>query len=117
SAGRVIAGRNSRSSTVVTGSSLIERGDGTIRGPSTSLARIATCDKRRSAVAMGQSSVGPSIRRRHGIAFVDYPRTAGLPAITVERGAHLGGGAVVPGPHAHDFLVLLYLEAGELAAR
>ena len=66
---------------------------------------------------MGQSSVGPSIRRRHGIAFVDYPRTAGLPAITVERGAHLGGGAVVPGPHAHDFLVLLYLEAGELAAR
>jgi AraC-like DNA-binding protein len=66
---------------------------------------------------MGQSSVGPSIRRRHGIAFVDYPRTAGLPAITVERGADLGGGAVVPGPHAHDFLVLLYLEAGELAAR
>jgi AraC family transcriptional regulator, transcriptional activator of pobA len=45
--------------------------------------------------------------------MVGYPRTAGLPAITVQRGVHPQAGHPSPGTHAHDFLVLLYLESGD----
>jgi AraC-like DNA-binding protein len=62
---------------------------------------------------MERSLDRPSIRRTHrGISFVDFPRTAGLPAITVRSSAEPWAPPAVPGPHAHDFLVLVYLEEG-----
>ncbi|MDT7580341.1 MAG: AraC family transcriptional regulator, transcriptional activator of pobA [Pseudonocardiales bacterium] len=52
------------------------------------------------------------LRRDGGrVRLVDYPRSAGSPTITVRCHAGLptAGG---PGTHAHDFLVLLYVERG-----
>jgi AraC family transcriptional activator of pobA len=58
-------------------------------------------------------SFDPGGLRRDGrrVRLVDYPRCAGSPTITVLRHAELPAGPV-PGTHAHDFLVLLYVEAG-----
>jgi AraC-like DNA-binding protein len=51
------------------------------------------------------------------IPLVAYPRTAGLPAITVTRGDHPSAPPRVPGTHSHDFLALLYLEQGQHVLR
>lgn len=51
------------------------------------------------------------------VPLVDFPRTAGLPAIRVD---HWVGARPHPsqrGTHAHDFLALLYLEHGEHVLR
>ena len=48
--------------------------------------------------------------------LVGYPRTAGLPAVRVTRGDHPTAPRVAE-THAHDFLVLLYLEHGRHALR
>ncbi|MFC4947276.1 AraC family transcriptional regulator [Pseudonocardia sp. GCM10023141] len=48
-----------------------------------------------------------------GVPVLDYVRTAGLPAISVRRWAAGHGRAPVQGTHAHDFLVLLYVERGD----
>ena len=45
------------------------------------------------------------------VPLVGYPRAAGLPAVRVLRGDHPAAPRV-SGTHAHDFLVLLYLERG-----
>ncbi len=61
-------------------------------------------------------SFGTSIRRNaQGVALVDYVRTVGLPAVSVERwaGPHRRERSPTPGAHAHDFLVLLYVEHGD----
>jgi AraC family transcriptional regulator, transcriptional activator of pobA len=50
--------------------------------------------------------------RSSDVPLVAFPRTAGLPAITVAHGDHPVAPPRVPGTHTHDFLVLLYLERG-----
>ena len=49
--------------------------------------------------------------------LVGYPRTAGLPAVSVVHGDHPGRAPRVSGTHVHDFLVLLYLERGRHVLR
>ena len=66
---------------------------------------------------MARSSDVPGRRDHRGVAYVDYPRTAGLPAITVGRSADLRIAPAVSGPHAHGFLVLAYLEEGREEVR
>jgi AraC-like DNA-binding protein/quercetin dioxygenase-like cupin family protein len=61
------------------------------------------------------SEHAPAWRDGRGVRFVGYPRAGGTPAIAVRR--HVGLAAAVPGPHAHDFLVLLYLEHGAEVVR
>jgi AraC family transcriptional regulator, transcriptional activator of pobA len=61
------------------------------------------------------SEHAPAWRDGRGVRFVGYPRDGGTPAIAVRR--HVGLAAAVPGPHAHDFLVLLYLEHGTEVVR
>ena len=61
------------------------------------------------------SEHAPAWRDGRGVRFVGYPRAGGTPAIAVRR--HTGLAAAVPGPHAHDFLVLLYLEHGAEVVR
>src|SRR6476659_8416763 len=51
------------------------------------------------------------------VPLIGYPRTAGLPAISVHRWTHPGTALPVPGVHAHDFLVLIYLEEGDHTVR
>src|SRR4051794_41406646 len=83
-----------------------------LRCPTGSLLALPPGDKARSAVAMARSSEPGGSRRDGGrVRLVDYPRSAGRPTITVLRHAHLPAGPV-PGTHAHDFLVLLYVEQG-----
>src|SRR4051812_19451770 len=83
-----------------------------LRFPTGSLLALPPGDKARSAVAMARSSEPGGSRRDGGrVRLVDYPRSAGRPTITVLRHAHLPAGPV-PGTHAHDFLVLLYVEQG-----
>jgi AraC-like DNA-binding protein len=55
--------------------------------------------------------------RSADVPLIGYPRTAGLPAISVQRWRHPGTPLPVPGSHAHDFLVLLYVEDGEHVLR
>jgi len=57
----------------------------------------------------------PTGRNAQGVPLVDYVRTAGLPSVTV---AHWTNGNVRDhtrsmGVHAHDFLVLFYVERGD----
>jgi AraC family transcriptional activator of pobA len=52
------------------------------------------------------------VGRSADVPLVGYPRTAGLPAISVQRRRHPAAPLPVPGSHAHDFLVLLYVEEG-----
>ena len=52
-----------------------------------------------------------------GAPLVAYPRTAGLPPITVAHGPHPRVFFPAPGAHTHDFLVLLYLERGDHVLR
>lgn len=47
-----------------------------------------------------------------GVRLVGYPRHAGVPPVTVRTWHGRPHGAVVLGAHAHDFLVLLYVEEG-----
>src|SRR3954452_14833122 len=95
-----------------------------LRCPTGSLLALPPGDKARSAVAMARSSEPGGSRRDGGrgglvdyprrggrVRLVDSPRSAGRPTITVLRHAHLPAGPV-PGTHAHDFLVLLYVEQG-----
>lgn len=56
-------------------------------------------------------------RTRRGVAVVDYPRTAGLPPISLLRDPSAWAEPVEPGPHAHDFLVLVYVQDGPVAVR
>jgi hypothetical protein len=53
----------------------------------------------------------PVMGRSADVPLIGYPRTAGLPAISVHRWKHPHDALPVPvsGSHAHDFLVLLYL--------
>ncbi|MGZ8749248.1 MAG: AraC family transcriptional regulator, partial [Pseudonocardia sp.] len=51
-------------------------------------------------------------RTAQGVPLVGYPREAGLPAISARRWPHDGILPAVRGPHAHEFLVLLYVEGG-----
>jgi AraC family transcriptional regulator, transcriptional activator of pobA len=73
----------------------------------TSLRARRPADKERNPVTTGFFS-GP-------VPVVGYARTPGVPAVTVHRrsgpGPLQGGG--VHGAHVHDFLVLVYVEAGE----
>jgi AraC-like DNA-binding protein len=63
--------------------------------------------------SFGHGQPPPVRRTPQGVPVVDYPRTAGLPAITVLRGVHPPADRPSLGTHAHDFLVLLYLESGD----
>ena len=51
------------------------------------------------------------------VPLVRYPRTAGLPPVTVAQGAHPRVFLPVPTAHTHDFLVLLHLERGHHVLR
>jgi AraC family transcriptional activator of pobA len=57
----------------------------------------------------------PTGRNAQGVPLVDYVRTAGLPSVSVGHwpDARVSDRAVALGAHAHDFLVLLYVERGE----
>lgn len=61
---------------------------------------------------------GVVAREAGGVPIVGYARTPGVPAITVHRGTGPGpqGGARL-GSHVHDFLVLAYVEHGEVPLR
>jgi AraC family transcriptional regulator, transcriptional activator of pobA len=61
----------------------------------------------------------PVMGRSADVPLIGYPRTAGLPAISVHRWKHPHDALPVPvsGSHAHDFLVLLYLEEGDHVLR
>jgi AraC family transcriptional regulator, transcriptional activator of pobA len=50
-----------------------------------------------------------------GVPLVGYPRAPGAPPVTVVRwtGGAAGRPAAAAQPHAHDFLVLLYVERGD----
>ena len=66
-------------------------------------------------------SSGPDdlvVRDAGGVPVVEYARTPGVPAVTLHRGPGPGpmGGASL-GSHAHDFLVLVHVEDGEVALR
>ncbi|GAA4867665.1 AraC family transcriptional regulator [Pseudonocardia benzenivorans] len=62
---------------------------------------------------MGLSS-GAGALADTGVHLVGYDRRAGVPPVTVQSwAAGERRGAVVPGAHAHDFLVLLFVEDGE----
>ena len=61
--------------------------------------------------------VARSVDRSTAVPLIGYPRTAGLPAISVQRWTHPGTPLSVPGVHAHDFLVLIYLEEGDHTLR
>jgi AraC family transcriptional regulator, transcriptional activator of pobA len=52
-------------------------------------------------------------RDARGVRLVGYPRTAGIPAITVRHWGPLLDHALTHDTHAHDFLVLLYVERGD----
>jgi AraC-like DNA-binding protein/quercetin dioxygenase-like cupin family protein len=54
-----------------------------------------------------------------GVPLLDYVRTPGLPAVTVQHwtGEHGAYGPRFTGAHAHDFLLLLYVAQGTLVAR
>ena len=51
------------------------------------------------------------------VPLVDFPRTAGLPAIRVDHWVRARPHPSQRGTHAHDFLALLYLEHGEHVLR
>ena len=51
------------------------------------------------------------------VPLVDFPRTAGLPAIRVEHWVCGRPHPSTRGTHAHDFLALFYLERGEQVLR
>lgn len=56
----------------------------------------------------------PTRLNAQGITLVDYVRTAGLPSVSVERwtGGDARDHTSSMGTHAHDFLVLFYVESG-----
>lgn len=62
--------------------------------------------------------LGPVVGRRAGgggsVPVVGYPRRQGTPPISVAHWQPGPAGSGIPthGPHAHDFLVLLYVESG-----
>ncbi|MCE3556136.1 AraC family transcriptional regulator [Pseudonocardia sp. RS11V-5] len=58
-------------------------------------------------------------RTAQGVPLLDYVRTAGLPAVTVQHwaGEHGSYGPRFTSAHAHDFLLLLYVAQGTLVAR
>ena len=70
-----------------------------------------------SAKGRNAAMMGRSVGDVAGVPLVEYPRTAGLPAISVQRWTHPGPPLRVPGTHAHDFLVLVYLEEGDHVLR
>jgi AraC family transcriptional activator of pobA len=51
------------------------------------------------------------------VPLVDFPRTAGLPAIRVDHWVRAGPHPSQRGTHAHDFLALFYLERGDQVLR
>jgi AraC-like DNA-binding protein len=51
------------------------------------------------------------------VPLVDFPRTAGLPAIRVDHWVRARPHPSQRGTHAHDFLAVLYLEHGEHVLR
>ena len=51
------------------------------------------------------------------VPLVDFPRTAGLPAIRVDHWVRARPHPSQRGTHAHDFLALIYLEHGEHVLR
>jgi AraC-like DNA-binding protein len=77
-------------------------------GVGSSLAGSSTSDKRRSAAVVRRTSD----RSAADVPLVTFPRAAGLPAISVARGDRGHTLPRVPGTHAHQFLVLLYVERG-----
>jgi AraC family transcriptional activator of pobA len=68
-------------------------------------------------VTRGLSS-GSAARDAGALPVVGYARSPGVPAVTLHRGTGPGpmGGATV-GAHVHDFLVLAYVEQGEVRLR
>ncbi|GAA0895161.1 AraC family transcriptional regulator [Pseudonocardia zijingensis] len=68
----------------------------------------------RSSEVPGPSSVLLRSATRDGAPVYGYRRVPGVPPVGVVRmGArHAGLGVVQPRPHAHDFLVLVYVERG-----
>lgn len=58
-------------------------------------------------------------RTAQDVPLLDYVRRPGLPAVTVQHwvGDHPSEGPRFRGAHAHDFLLLLYVERGSLVAR
>ncbi len=57
----------------------------------------------------------PTRLNAQGVPLVDYVRTAGLPSVSVEHwvGRDARDHTSSLGTHAHDFLVLFYVESGE----
>jgi len=51
------------------------------------------------------------------VPLVDFPRTAGLPAIRVDHWVRARPHPSQRGTHAHDFLALFYLEQGHQVLR
>src|ERR1700712_400951 len=86
----------------------------------TSLRGRSPADNERNPVTTGLFSTpdGLVARETAGVPVVGYARTPGVPAVTLHRGSGPGpmGGASL-GSHAHDFLVLAYVEQGEVRLR
>lgn len=61
----------------------------------------------------------PVGRTAGDVPLMGYPRTPGLPPVSVTRwsGADARSAVTTVGPHAHDFLVLFYVEHGEGSIR
>jgi AraC-like DNA-binding protein len=66
---------------------------------------------------MARSGSRPAAGTVQGVPFVAYPRTAGLPPITVAHGLHPRVSIPAPDTHSHDFLVIVYLEQGDHVLR
>ena len=82
-------------------------------GDSPSIPTPSTCDKGRTAAVVARSVDGST-----AVPLIGYPRTAGLPAISrAPLDAPRRHALSVPGVHAHDFLVLIYLEEGDHTLR
>src|SRR5918998_586998 len=70
--------------------------------------------KGRSSGIPGPSSVLVRTASRSGTPVYGYRRVPGVPPVGVVRvhEGHMRPDVVAPLPHAHDFLVLMYLELG-----
>jgi AraC family transcriptional regulator, transcriptional activator of pobA len=94
---------------------MIPLGCDDVRVSHSRLERIGPAAKGRSSEELGLSSVLVRTATSRGAPVYGYRRVPGVPPVGVVRmhdGHTRPGGAVRPQPHAHDFLVLVYVERG-----
>jgi AraC family transcriptional activator of pobA len=86
-----------------------------IRVSPSRLERLSPGAKGESSEELGRSSVLVRDRTSGGAPVYGYRRVPGVPPVGVVRtkeGKHAPRGVVRPMPHAHDFLVLVFVERG-----